>query len=216
PNAPNNTVGVLDLRGLTGAAGFTASVTNFNVGQGAASGGYVFLTNTSNTITATTLNVGNSASFNPVVQDSTLLLGTGSNVIQANTINIGFSKSGGIVSFASQAPGSPGTVTIASTSGGAANITLGSMTGTAAEYTAILDLRGHNATVTANILALGAGNNTSSGSATGIVSFDSGTFSVNAVQLGFKVNGTGIYSGTINVGGGNFTVNNLNGGGCFT
>lgn len=216
-NAANSSLATLDLSGLTGPAGFAATVTNFNVGQGNDVGGTLTLTNTNNAITATTLNVGNSNGNNQG-GNSLLTFGTGTNTIKADTINIAISKATASVQFASQTAGSPGTVTINNTAGtGPANITIGSNGGTStgAVMTGTLDLRGHNSTVAANTLSLGLGNNTGTGSTTGTLSFDTGTFTATTVNLGAKAGtaGSGTATGTINLSGGSFTINS---GGSFT
>ncbi len=213
-NAGNNSVGTLDLSGLTGAAGFTSVGTNFNVGQGNTSGGFVTLTNTANSITATLLTVGDSNGSNGIGTNA-LTLGTGSNVIRADTINIGLSKIPGTISFLSQTAGSPGTVSIANKAGtGGSAITVGfSNTGTAAVYTGVLDLRGHAATVNATTLTIGSTAIASSGTVSGVVSFDTGTFDATTLNLGSRSaanTGTAgthyLNTATLNVGGGTFTV----------
>jgi autotransporter-associated beta strand protein len=212
-NAANNSVATLDLSGLTGGFATTSAVTNFNVGQGNSSHGYVTLTNTSNTIIATTMNVGHSNGNNGVtgIGPNLLTLGTGTNVIQCDTINIGFSKIDGLVTFASQTAGSPGAVTINNKAGtGAANINIGSHNGTAtsATFSGVLDLRGHAATVSANGVQLGIGNNTLGGSVTGELRFDAGAMTITTLTMGSKAGtgGTGTATGQLTIGGGTCTV----------
>ena len=225
-NSANTSIATLDLTGLTGANGFSATgLTNFNVGQGNNVGGTVLLTNTANAITATTLNVGTSNGNNEG-GDSFLTLGTGTNALKADAVNIGVSKATGTLKFVSQTLGTSGTVTIANKAGtGAAAFDVGDNTGTAtaAIATGTLDLRGHLATVAASTLSIGVGSNTAAGGATGTVSFDTGTFTVaGALVIGSKSGtaGTGAGTGTLNVGGatpgtgtGTFTVNST---GSFT
>ena len=118
-NAANNDQPTLDLTALTGVGqtfAFSANVPTFNIGQGSDTGGIVLLSNTSNNIIATTLEVGDSAGNNQG-SNSTLTLGTGTNVIQADTINLAFSKATGTINFASQTAGSPGTVVITNKAG---------------------------------------------------------------------------------------------------
>lgn len=209
-NAANNSVGYLDLSGLTGATGFAATVTNFNVGQGNTSGGWLALTNTTNTITAATMNIGHSNGNNGT-GPNLVTLGTGTNEIRANTLNIGISKISGTLTFASQAAGSPGTLIITNQAGtGGANITIGSNngTGTGSTFTGLMDLRGHQATVQAGTLQLGIGSNSLTGSTTGILRFDTGTFDVNTITMAAKSGGggTGTATGTLLIDGGSFTV----------
>ena len=110
----------LDVSGL---AEFSADVTSFNIGVGSTTQGpgTVLLSDTANTIIATTLTAGNTGGNNGR-GSGLLVLGTGTNVIQADTITIGRSKSvpggaTGVIRFASQDPGSPGTVIIADRAG---------------------------------------------------------------------------------------------------
>jgi fibronectin-binding autotransporter adhesin len=204
--------GTLDVSGL---AAFSTNVTNFNIGVGSTTHGPgdVMLSDTANTILATTLQVGVTGGNNGR-GTSTLTLGTGTNVIQADTINIGRNKSSGpgVVKFVLQTAGSPGTVTIADKAGtGRANIDIANMVSTASGGGAIgnLDLRGHTATVSAGTVTMGntaAASN--SGSTNGTLSFDDGTFDVNTLNMAPKSGGgTGTARATLNIGGGTFTVN---------
>ncbi|HYE19884.1 MAG TPA: autotransporter-associated beta strand repeat-containing protein, partial [Tepidisphaeraceae bacterium] len=189
-------------------------IATINVGFGTTDPGTLLLSNTANSLAATTLNVGHSNGANPGT--GIVTLGTGTNLINANTINIGFSKANGTVSFASQTAGSPGTVTIANKAGtGGADLTVGSQfgTGTASILTGTLDLRGHVANVTANNVVVGlTNNNNSNGTASGVISMDAGTFTAATLSLGSRVNGpTGTGTGntntaTLNIGGGSFAV----------
>ena len=204
--------GTLDVSGL---AAFSTDVTNFNIGVGSTTQGPgdVFLSNTANTILATTLQVGVTGANNGR-GTSTLILGTGTNTIQADTINIGRNKSSGpgVVKFDSQAPGSPGSVTIADKAGtGRANIDIANQVSTATGGGAIgnLELRGHLATVSAGTVTMGnTSANSNSGGTNGTLSFDTGSFDVNTLTLATKSgNGTGTARATVNIGGGTFTVN---------
>jgi autotransporter-associated beta strand protein len=210
--------GTLDVTSL---ASFSADVTNFNVGVGATGGtgsnGILLLSNTANTLIATTLKVGDTLTQNGGGGTTSLTLGTGTNVIQANTIEIGKGKGGGTgfrVAFASQTAGSPGTVTIADEAGtGAATINIANMgaTGTGTTVVASLDLRGHESTVNASTLLIANSSNntgTNLSGSTGTVHFDAGTFTVGTLNMGLKSGlSTGSANGTVNVGGGSFTVN---------
>lgn len=213
-NAAYFSTGTLDVSGL---AAFTTNVTNFNIGVGSTTtgAGNVLLSNTSNTILATTLTVANTGGNNGN-GTSTLTLGTGTNTIQADTIEIGKGKSSspGVVTFASQAPASPGTVTITNKAGtGAANITVANVNavGTAGGAIGTLDLRGHDATVNAGTLLISQNNGNNAGSVSstnGTVSFDAGTFTVATLNMAPKTTvSTGSATATLNVGGGDFIVN---------
>lgn len=217
-NAPTTTFQIgaasagstLDVSAL---ASFTASVTTFSLGsvlEGAQAGnGTLVLSNTANSITATTLRVGAPTANGSGV--GLVTLGTGTNVIQADTIHLGLYKgASGTMQFASQTAG-PGTVTIANKAGtGAANITIADnvITTSGGTVVGLLDLRGHNSTVTANVLDIGLSTNSGAGGVTGTLSFDTGTFTANEIRLGRKSSsGTATGTGTINIGGGAFTVN---------
>ena len=207
---------------VTGLSAFNTNVTTFNIGVGGQTQGpgTVLLSNTANTLLATTLTLGDTGGNNGK-GPGTLRLGTGTNVIQANTIQIGRGKNSGngFLSFASQIPGSPGTVTITDKAGtGAANITVGdngTTTSTGGGAIGTLDLRGHVATVTAGTLTIGKNSMTGlAGGVTGTVSFDTGTFSVTTLNMAPKSGAnTGNANATLNIGGGSFTVNS---GGTFT
>ncbi len=205
--------GTLDVTALSN---FTATVTNFNLGVGGTSSGAgnVLLSNTANTITATTLAVGDTGGNNGG-GTSTLTLGTGTNVLRVDNLNIGRGKNTGtgIVKFASQTAGSPGTVTInnAAGSGAVASVQIGDNNGTATAGGAVgtLDLRGHVATVTATAVTLGRLNmGSSTGGTSGTLRFDAGTFTVDTLTVAPKTAaGTGTSVGLLEVGGGTFTVN---------
>ncbi len=207
-----STANTLNLATLANAnlGTVAAPITTLNVGFGQNAGGTLLLSNTANTIAATTINVGHSNGANGGV--GSIILGTGTNAINADTINIGFSKIDGTVKFVSQAAGSPGSVTIGNKAGTAgANINVGSNngTGTAAVLTGTLDLRGHVATVVADIVSIGNNNNTLGGAATGVLSMDAGTFTANTLNLGLKSaagTGSNTAANSVNFGGGAFTV----------
>ena len=160
----------LDVSGL---GSFSANATNINIGVGGNTQGpgTILLSNTANTIIATTLTAGNTGANNGRGL-GTLTFGTGTNVLQADTINIGLGKSSGsgIISFASQLAG-PGTVTISDKAGtGPATILVGSngtTTSTAGGGTGTLDLRGHVSTVNASTLTVAQ--NTMTGTRVGLL-----------------------------------------------
>lgn len=203
----------LDLSGLGSVTlGSTSAALNeLRIGYGQVVNGIVTLSNTANSITATTLYVANSLALNSN-STSTLTLGAGTNVLAIDNINIGFSKAVGVVQFASQTAGSAGTVTITGKSAAGTNFIIGSNNGTStsAADAGTLDLRGHVATVTAGSVQLGIASNTGAGGATGTLNMDSGTFTADSLLLGSKsgTNGTGTGSGIINLSGtASFTVN---------
>lgn len=204
--------GTLDVSAL---AAFSTNVTNFSIGVGNNSQGPgdVLLSNTANTILATTLVVGDTGANNGR-GTSTLTLGTGTNLIQADTIHIGRNKGSGpgIVSFLSQVAGSPGSVTIVNKLGtGRANIDIANQLTNTTALGAIgtLDLRGHVANVSAGTVILASTAAASgAGNPNGTLSFDAGTFDVNTLSMAVKSGaGTGTANATLYVGGGTFVVN---------
>jgi autotransporter-associated beta strand protein len=182
------------------------------VGLGINSAGILNLADTtvaavapSNFINAADIEVGNSQNNNDGGM-STLSLGSGMNSLQANTINIGIGKTGGVITFAADATANS-SVTIAGTGGGAlANITVGE--NTASTYTlgrtAQLLLAGHNANVQTNTLMVGEAAGTPTINASnGTVTFDTGTFTSNWVQIATYTSGTSTTgpTGSIIIGG---------------
>ncbi len=211
--------GTLDLSGLASVTlGSAANALNeLRVGFGLTATGLLTLSNTSNTITATTIQIGHSNGGNPGL--GTVILGAGTNVISANAVNIGLSKTSGTLKFASQAAGSPGSVTIGGKAGPAADFLIGGKTGTgtAGTPTGTLDLRGHAAAVTAGTVTLGKEDSTTTAYAGGTIGrlyFDSGTFHASNVTMAAKSGiSTGAATATLTVSGGVFTVLS---GGSFT
>jgi autotransporter-associated beta strand protein len=206
PGAANSTT--VDMTGL---ASFSANVTTFRVGFGTKNNANFALSNTSNSITATTLSIADSNNLNGAVVD--VVLGAGTNVLRADSIVIGAGKgTSSRLAFASQAAGGSGSVVITNKAGtGAANITIGSKSvATAATPVATLDLRGHTANVTAGTVIIGQdntnGSNTSS--ETAFLRFDGGTFTATSLQLGNKTGtNTTSVAATLEIGGGTFAVN---------
>lgn len=198
----------LDMTGLTS---FTANVNELRVAWGKLNQATLNLSNTANDITANTIQISNTGGQNAAA--GVMVLGNGTNVIRATTINLGISKGDATLRFASQTAGSPGTVTIGGkTAGTAANFVLASASdSTAANLVGLLDLRGHVATVTAGDIVMGRRSGNGGNGATGTISFDNGTFTVNNLSMGIRQQdaaGTGgKASGILNVSGGTFTVN---------
>lgn len=212
-NADQNTPQNVASLNITALSAFSANVNEFGVGFGSQIGSTLLLSNTSNTITANTLQISNSNGNN--AQACVMTFGTGTNLLNVNTINLGVSKGNATLSFASQTAGSPGTVVIGGKSGGGTNFVIANSNGsaTAANLIGLLDLRGHDATVTAGTVTL-ATRDTGTGSCTGTIDFDTGTFTVNTLVLANKNNsGTNTATGILNLSGGAFTVNP---GGSFT
>ncbi len=214
----NNTCS-LDLSDLSAVIlGSGASPINeIRIAYGQYCPGAVVLSNTSNLITAATLNIGNSNGYVPA-GSGTMTLGAGANILAVNKINIGQSKGVGTLSFASQTAGSSGRVTICNKTGGPATLSIGDKTGTWTAATPIgtLDLRGHLAEVTAGTVTIGKEDHQAikESGATGYLYFDSGTFTATNLLMGIKTGfNTGVLaraSGTLTVSGGVFTVTSSN------
>jgi autotransporter-associated beta strand protein len=210
----NNTA-MLDLSGLSSVVlgDATTAINELRVGFGQTTNGSLLLSDTANTINANVVSIGHSNGANNTGAPS-ITLGTGTNTIAADAINLGLSKANGTLKFASQTAGSPGTVTITDQAGtGGADIVIGSnnSTNTGISASGLLDLRGHAANVTAGTVTLGYSNNTSTGSPTGTLSFDAGTFTATSLNMATLagVSGASNVGGTLNIGGGTFAVGTL-------
>ncbi|HEY2760782.1 MAG TPA: hypothetical protein VGI75_08565, partial [Pirellulales bacterium] len=166
------------------ASGLTSFIYNNSAGQvqlgvGTRASGKLVLANTgssANTIIASQIRVGDSASTNAGGASSQITLGGGMNTLDADTISIGFGKAAGII-----AGTAGGTVTIAGTAGGSnnANITVGHQSsGTATSNHSQFFLTGMNATVQAGTLIVGQLAGATGGTAIGEAKFDTGTFTV--------------------------------------
>ena len=202
----------LDLSGLSSVilGGDVVPINELRIGFGLTATGLLTLANTNNTLTAMTLQVGHSNGGN--AGGGTLILGPGTNVLAMNTINIGLSKSSGTLKFASQTPGSPGTVTIVGATKAAADFLIGgkTATGTSATPVGTLDLRGHPAIVNAGTVTLGKEDSTSTtynGGTTGRLYFDSGSFTASNLIMAAKSGAcVSAATATLTVSGGVFTV----------
>jgi autotransporter-associated beta strand protein len=191
---PFTTVDLSGLSNFTFDAG--ASTGELRAGAGNARG-VLLLANTSNTITAAGVQIGNSLILgngggNNNGGNSALTLGGGSNVINTNTFNIGAGKSKATVMF----PDVTGSLTLAGQAGGAStvNITVGSAssgTGPAAGNPSELLLAGHTANIEAGTLIVGRLSGATGGAGTGVVTFDTGTFNVANIQLAVNSSGSG-------------------------
>ncbi len=181
---------------LTGLSNFVFSTGtgSFGVGNLVSRGpapGRMRLANTSNSITAANLVVGdsNQSGGNNGGAGSTLFLGAGSNVLNVNTINVGFTKSTGSIQFQSGS----GSVTIGGEAGGAAttNIVVGrgsSATDTGTTRTFLL--AGHTANIQAGTVQIGVLAGATGGTTTGQMTFDTGTFNVSSLQLAVSSSGS--------------------------
>ncbi|MGV3662796.1 MAG: autotransporter-associated beta strand repeat-containing protein, partial [Prosthecobacter sp.] len=206
-NSANTNTSFTDLSAL---GSFTANVNEVRVGHGVVNTSTLTLSNTSNTITANTVNISNTASYNAGSGTSSMILGAGTNIISTNTLNIGLAKGNGTVKFASQTAGSAGTVVIGGKTTALVDITVASSANvnTGATPGGTLDLRGHVATVTADDLFIGRRSSPGAGGTNGNVYFDAGTFTANKVEIGtMSGDAAGNAQGQLTVAGGTFTVN---------
>ena len=203
----------LDMSGLsTFKMNATGATQAFNFGAAQEAAGTVTLANTANTITTTTINV--SVTTNNFGHD-TLNLGAGTNVLNTSNIVIGGGKGVGTVQFA----GTTGSVVIAGVTGGAstANITISNQTtGTAGSGTSTLNLTGHPVTAQVGTMIVGQLAGSSAGSPNGSATFDTGSVTIDTLQIANNANGTaangvvGTFTlGTVATSTGVLTVNTL-------
>jgi autotransporter-associated beta strand protein len=199
----------LDLSGLS-HFGHTGT-NHFRIGNGNARS-EMNLANTSNTITAAQVRVGDSGqdaggtggSENNNAGRSSLRLGAGTNVLNTDLLIIGRTKSGGTIEFHQPT----GTLMLAGAAGGTstANILIGSSdNATGGNFESMLLLNGHNATVQGGDVVLGqlAGGGAGSQSSRGSVAFDTGTFNAQRLRLAVNSGGAATIgaSGTFTLGG---------------
>jgi autotransporter-associated beta strand protein len=213
-----STLDLSELSSVTLGSG-AAPINEIRIAYGQLCTATLTLSNTSNLLTATALQVGNSLQLN-AGSGGTLILGAGANSLSANTVIIGLYKGIGTVKFASQAAGSPGAVTIGGRTRDTTDFTIGSKGGmaTAANPTGTLDLRGHVATVAAGAVTLGKEDNSSYwnggtvntnffSSTIGSLFFDAGAFTATNLTMAAKTGGSkGSAIATLTVSGGVFTV----------
>lgn len=208
--------GILDLSelGSVTLGSSAAPINELRVAYGQMSSGTLTLSNTNNLITANIINIGNSFMLNAGI--GTMILGSGINTLCANTINIGLYKGNATMRFATQTPGSAGTVTVAGRTKPTADIVIGSKGAMAsgAVTVGVLDLRGHEATITAGSVTIGREDNSTgavyTGGAMGWLYFDGGIFSMTNLVMAYKsgVN-TGVnarVTATLTVSGGELTI----------
>lgn len=197
--AVNSTTTQVDLSGLRSLQHQAPSGV-LRVGYGPLTRGSLTLA-TNNTINTASISVGETTNSGNSGLSSTLNLGSGINLIQTNELRIGFEKTAGVVQF-----GSPtGSVTITGTNGsGKTQITVGRATGGTYQGsgTNALLLAGRHATVHASTVIVGRkGTGTGSGNITAAVTFDTGSFDADQIQLAVAAFGNSGSSAT-----GSFTV----------
>lgn len=195
---------------LTGLANFTYNATSgeLRVGGGNVAG-TLMLANTSNTIVAAQVRIGDSNLQPPGNNGnnnggaSTVLLGIGANTISANTIVIGATKTQGIVRFADAVSGTL-TITGQAGPGSTANITIGNATSaTAVSVASQLNLDGHNVNIEAGTVIVGRLGGSTGGTGFGSLNFDAGTFTATNMQLAVNASGSAPNGavGTLTLGG---------------
>lgn len=225
PTSGNFTIGVgsgnnafggfsatLDMSGLANFVYNGTGGGNFYVGFGTRPIGTVHLANTSNSITANDLTVGDSNQTpgfpgipnnnNAGGAPSNLFLGAGTNIFNlGGTLMLGNTKASGNLQFENASgsvaingldpQGNPGQVP---------NIVVSRMSAGSGTGTSNLLLAGHTASVQTGTVSIGvvAG---SSGTSTGNVSFDTGTFNAATLNVAVHSSGTGAAVGTFTLGG---------------
>lgn len=175
--AATNSIATLDMSGLANFA-FNSSDGSIFVGAAANSTGALHLASASNAIKANSITVaGNSGGI------SNLFLGGGTNVFNlGGTLAIGNGIASGNVQFEN----SKGSVTINGLdpqhSSQVPDIIVGNEASQGGAPTSRLSLAGHNAMIQAGTVTVGSVSGAGSNS-TGIVTFDTGTFTVQTLNL---------------------------------
>ncbi|HEV2970763.1 MAG TPA: autotransporter-associated beta strand repeat-containing protein [Pirellulales bacterium] len=202
-----------NLSGI-GTFNLTATSGSLGVATAAQTSATLTLANTSNTINVGSVSVGN---FNDTLTGTTepfggtLHLGGGTNVFNVGTAAttpgaflIGSGRNG-TVDFA----GPGGSVTIAGFNGAVgvngAKITVGegrSITTTRPNVTANLSLAGHTANIDASTVIVGLNDTTAfnPGNSTANLTFDTGTFNIQTLQLARETNSHGTMAATFTLG----------------
>ncbi len=142
---------------------------------------------------ATSSNLINAATINLGVQTAnagtgTLNLGGGTNTLEATTFNIGTGKGNGIIQFENGS----GSVSISGLNGtGTADFVIGRQTSaTGTSSTSSVSLAGHNASISAGTITLGAEAGNTGGTGIGNFTFDTGTMSVVNLVMAVDSSGT--------------------------
>jgi autotransporter-associated beta strand protein len=143
-----------------------------------------------NTITAATISVGDSNGKNNG-GTSTLSLGSGTNTINATNLNLGAGKATATVNF----QGSGGSLTLGPLSGSSSPLTITIARATSSSNSnstsgSQLQLAGHQAGVTAGTVTVGQQNGATANSSIGFVTFDTGTFTTDTLQLAVDTSGS--------------------------
>jgi fibronectin-binding autotransporter adhesin len=196
-NGNGSSAAVLDLSGLANFSFSSTGATSvFGVGANVTRpADSMILANTSNSITANSVIIGDSNqgagdNNNGLGITNTLSLGAGTNAINANVISIGNRKSAGSMKFA----GPSGSVVIKGQAGGASNadITIGQFNAGTGSTPSSLLLANNNTTsaiVQAGTVTVGFQNGNTAAVANGSITFDTGTFDVNSLRLAVDAGG---------------------------
>jgi hypothetical protein len=203
-NAAGQASASLNMSALS-AFMFSTTTGEFDDGTGSHGAGNVILANTSNSITAATVRIGDSTDgtvSGNAGGSSSLSLGAGTNVIDANTINIGIAKDVGSLKFA----GATGSLTINNEAGsGAANMNVGQGGSGTSSANGTVNLVGHLVNLTLGTLNIGNRTNsvTSNVGGIGLFQFDDGTVTTTSLALGHAQGSsstTGFAQATMQVG----------------
>jgi autotransporter-associated beta strand protein len=188
---------------LSGLAAFIINSTGgtLNVGSALNSRATFTLAGNANSINVATLAVGNTSSNYNLADLSTLSLGAGSNTVQAGNIILGQGKGIGRMIFS----GASGSVTITGLNGsGTSNITVGNHS-TATHSgggTSSLSLAGHDASVSAGTVTIGQKSGSAgSGASSASLTFDTGAFTADTIQMAVVSAGASLLTSTFTVGG---------------
>ncbi len=193
---------------MTGLANFSyTGGGNFGVGWMTRPDAQLRLPAGTNTIVANQMKVGDSrrtgtdASPDNNGTTARLFLGAGNNIIQTDVLHVGRKKGSAVIDW--QVPGS-GSVSIAAQDGiGRTDIQVGNFdSGSATGVASQIFLAGHNANVLADEVIIGRLNASGSAAAANEITFDTGSFDVNSLQLARNVGSTGAngVSGTFTLG----------------
>ncbi|MCL4204889.1 MAG: autotransporter-associated beta strand repeat-containing protein, partial [Pirellulaceae bacterium] len=196
---------------LTALSSFTATLSGSLIVQAsgdnsAADTASLRLSNTANSITATNVYVGNSATGGV----NTLTLGAGTNLIQADTVHLGRgNRDSGVLSFGAN---TTGTVTLRNRAGtGRAAVLMGNNSNQTTGYTTnnVFDTTGHSADLLIGTLTTAPATRT--GTMTNTFSFDQGTLDIATINLAVA-KGSGSSTNTLNIGGGTVSLGNAGAG----
>ena len=216
------TYGTVDLSGAA-SANIDATTIRLGTTSGNAASGVLVLAD-SNTVTASTIYIGDNGITGNAGYDNRITLGT-TNAINTDTLYVGRRKSDGTLNFASGLTGASLTLRAADGTGRVNFLGVGiNDTNTGSVNTSTMDLSSGSVDALVNTMTIGRHIRTSgsTGKGDGILTLSddaSNSFDVNAITLG-QISGEGspTANGTIQMGGGTFTVNGnvLDGGGGST